>query len=68
MQVGTSNEGDIPQTPVTPVSIEAVASLRYLIEQDAYLLDETKKQRLQRRLKKLINATQLSFAERALLR
>jgi len=56
-----------PQTPVTPVSLEAVASLRILIEQDAHLQDDTSRQRLRRRLQKLTNATQLSFAERALL-
>ena len=32
------------------------------------MLDETSKQRLQRHVQKLTNATQLSFAERALLR
>lgn len=67
-QVVTISQSDIPQTPVTPVSSEAVASLRRLIEQDAHLLDETDKQRLQSRLQKLTNATQLSFAERSLLR
>jgi hypothetical protein len=57
----------VPRTPVTPVSLEAVASLRILIEQDAHLQDDTSRQRLRRRLQKLTNATQLSFAERALL-
>ena len=46
---------------------EAVASLYNLIKQDAYMLDKTNKQRLQRHLQKLTNATQLSFAERDLL-
>ena len=57
----------IPQTPVTPASAEAVMSLHNLIEQDVYILDDTSKRRLQRRVQKLTNAAQLSFAERALL-
>lgn len=57
-----------PQTPVTPVSAEAVASLHNLIKQDAYMLDETSKHRLQRHLQKLNNAIHLSFAEHALLK
>jgi len=49
------------------VSAEAVASLHNLIKQDANMLDEASKQRIQRHIQKLTNATQLSFAERALL-
>jgi hypothetical protein len=49
------------------VSAEAIASLHNVIQQDAHMLDETSKQRLQRHVQKLVNATQLSFAERALL-
>ncbi|KAM3423207.1 hypothetical protein BST61_g657 [Cercospora zeina] len=60
-------QDSIPHTPITPVSSEAVASLRTLIQQDAHQQDETSKQRLRKCLQKLINATQLSFAERALL-
>ena len=52
---------------MTPVSAEAVASLHSLIKRDANILDETSKQRIQRHIQKLTNATQLSFAERALL-
>ena len=61
-------QDNFPQTPVTPQSSEAVTSLRKLIEQIAHLPDQTSRQRLYRRLQKLTNATQLSFAERALLR
>ena len=57
----------IPQTPTTPVSAEAVASLHNLIREDVAMLDEMNKQRLQKHLQKLINAAQLSFAERDLL-
>ena len=65
--VGSYTQNQVPQTPVTPVSAEAVASLCNLIKQDANILDETSKQRIQRHIQKLTNATQLSFAERALL-
>ena len=67
LKVGSCTQVQVPQTPVTPISAEAVASLHSLIKQDTHLLDETSKQRLQRRVQKLTNATQLSFAERALL-
>ena len=66
-EVGSYTQDQVPQTPVTPVSAEAVASLHSLIKQDASMLDETSKQRIQRHIQKLTNATQLSFAERALL-
>ena len=58
-----------PQDEVlqTPVTAEALTSLHSLIEQDTHALDETSKQRLQRRLQKFANAAQISFAERALL-
>jgi len=54
-------------TPVTPVSAGAVAALHNLIKQDAQVLDESQKQRLQKHVQKLANATLLSFAERALI-
>ncbi|KAK0713308.1 hypothetical protein B0T26DRAFT_626908, partial [Lasiosphaeria miniovina] len=57
----------VPQTPLTPVSAEAVTSLHNLIKQDAHMLDETSRQGLERHVQKLTNAAQLSFAERALL-
>ena len=60
-------QDEVLQTPVTPVTAEALTSLHSLIEQDAHALDETSKQRLQRRLQKFANAAQISFAERALL-
>lgn len=66
-EVGSHTQTQVPQTPVTPVSAEAVASLHNLIKQDANVLDETSKQRIQRHIQKPTNATQLSFAERALL-
>jgi hypothetical protein len=58
----------VPRTPSTPVSAGAVTTLQKLIQEDASLLDETNKYRLQKHLQKLTNAAQLSFAERDLLR
>lgn len=49
------------------MSAEAVVSLQNVIEQGVRTLDETSRQRLQRHIQKLTNATQVSFAERALL-
>lgn len=56
-----------PRSPVTPLSTEAVASLQNLISQEIHSLDEARAERLQKQVQKLTNATQLSFAERALL-
>lgn len=64
---GTSSQRTSLQSPVTPTSAEAVAALQDLIKQDAEVLEASSRQRLQKHLQKLTNATQLSFAERALL-
>jgi hypothetical protein len=58
---------DIPITPVTPVTTEAVASLHEIITQDAHALNQTNKERLQQHIQKLTSAAQTSFAKRALL-
>lgn len=63
----TPDQVKSPRTPVTPISVDAVASLHDLIKQDAHMLDEQSKQRLQKHVQKLTNATKLSFAERTLL-
>jgi hypothetical protein len=60
VKVGSCPQDEVLQTPVTA---EALTSLRSLIEQDAHALDKTSKQRLQ----KFANAAQISFAECALL-
>ncbi len=65
--MGSSHQDEVPQTPVTPVSAEGLASLHNLIKQDAHTLNETSIPRLERRVQKLVDAAQMSFAERALL-
>ena len=54
-------------TPTTPVSVAAVAALHNLIKQDTHGLDETSRNRLQKHVQKLTNATQLSFSKRVIL-
>ncbi|SRR6266480_2585605 len=61
-----SRKVEVVQTPVTPVTSEALMSLQDLINQDTHELDEMSKQRLQRHLQKLANAAKISVAERAL--
>jgi hypothetical protein len=61
------SQDEVPRTPVTPVTAEALSSLHNLIKQDAHTLDETNIQRLQRHVQKLANAAHTSFAERAIL-
>lgn len=67
VKVGSCPQDEVLQTPVTPVTTEALASLHNMIKRDAYTLDETSKQCLQRHVQKLASAAQISFAERALL-
>ena len=70
VNVGSSVQDEVlltPATPVTPVTTEAFTSPRSLIERHARANDEMSKQRLQRCLQKLTNATEMSFAERDLL-
>lgn len=67
-QVGVScSQDEVPQTPVTPVTAEALTSLHSMIEQDAHKQDTISKRRLQKLVKKLASAAHVSFAERALL-
>jgi hypothetical protein len=65
--VGSGQQEEVPQTPITPVSAETLTSLHNLIKQDAHTLNETCIQRLQWHVQKLANAAQISFVERALL-
>ncbi|KAG9235946.1 hypothetical protein BJ875DRAFT_357236, partial [Amylocarpus encephaloides] len=55
------------ETPITPVSAEAFMSLYNLIKEDTHTLDETGRQRLQRRVQKLTQAGQNTIAYCALL-
>jgi hypothetical protein len=67
IKVGSSHQDEVPQTPMTPVLAGGLASLQNLIKQDAYTLDGTSIQRIERHVQKLANAAQISFAESALL-
>lgn len=60
VKVGPCSQEELLQTPVTA---EALVLLRSQVEQDAHVLDARSKKRLQ----KLANAAQVSFAECALL-
>jgi hypothetical protein len=58
VRVGPCRQDAVPQTPVTPVSVEALISLQdVIIKRDAYALDET------RHLHKFVKAAQSSFAK-----
>ncbi|KAI1529798.1 DDE-1 multi-domain protein [Pyrenophora tritici-repentis] len=67
VDVEACQRNEVPPTPVTPVSVEGLVSLRnMIIEQDAGALNETNKRNLQRHLHKLAKAVQLSLAKGAL--
>jgi hypothetical protein len=67
IEVGFCQQDEVPQTPVTPVTAEAIISLHDLIKQDTCTIDETSMPRLQRHIQKLAKAGQTSIAYRALL-
>jgi hypothetical protein len=67
IRVGSCHQDEVPQTPVTSVSAESLASLHNLIKQDAHTLGGTGVQRRERYIQKLANAAQASFAERVIL-
>jgi hypothetical protein len=67
MEVDVFQQDEVPQTPATPVTAEAIMSLHNLIKQDTYTLDETSMPRLQRHIQTLAKAGQTSIAYRALL-
>jgi hypothetical protein len=62
--MGFCLQDEVLQTPMTPVSVEALASLHNLIKQDTYILNRTSVQRLQKRVQKLADTAQISFVER----
>jgi hypothetical protein len=59
---------EVPRTPITPVTTEALTSLHDLIVRDTHALDATNKDRLQKRIQKLASAAKVSFATQALLK
>jgi hypothetical protein len=67
IKVDLCHQDEVPQTPVTLVLAEGLASLHNLIKQDAYTLGGTSIQRLERHIQRLANAAQASFVERAIL-
>ena len=67
IKVGSCYQEEVLKTPVTPVSADGLTLLHNLIKQDAHTLNETSTQRLERHVQKLVDAAQISFAERALL-
>jgi hypothetical protein len=67
IEVGICPQDDVLQTPVTPVSAEALTSLHNIIKQEAQTHNGPNVQRLQRHVQKLANAAQVFFADRALL-
>ena len=67
VMVGPCAPDEILQMPVTPVSAEALISLQtQIIKQDAHALDKTSRQSLERYIRKLTKATQISLAKVAL--
>jgi hypothetical protein len=57
VRAGFSSQDSVPQTPVTPVSAEALLSLQNVIlHKDAHALDEPSKQKLAGHLQKFVKA------------
>ncbi len=67
IRVGSCHQDEVPQTPVTPVSAQGLASLQNLIKQNAHTLNDAINKRLERHVQKLAHAAQIFFAECALL-
>ena len=59
---------EVPRTPITLVTTEALTSLHDLIVRDTHALDATNKDHLQKRIQKLASTTKVSFATQALLK
>lgn len=59
---------EVPRTPITPVTTEALTSLHDLIVRDTHALDAMNKDRLQKRIQTLASAAKVSFAAQALHR
>lgn len=58
---------NLPRTPVTPMSESALNTLQdFIIERDAYALDEINKENLNRHVQKLKNAAGTALAKSAI--
>ncbi|KAF7671062.1 hypothetical protein GT037_010843 [Alternaria burnsii] len=69
-EVGSSSQSNVPltpATPLTPVTAEGLTVLHDLIKRDAGAPDEASKQRLERRVQKLVSAAKISVAKQSLL-
>lgn len=69
-EVGSSSQSNVPltpATPLTPVTAEGLTVLHDLIKRDAGAPDEASKQRLERRVLKLVSAAKISVAKQSLL-
>jgi hypothetical protein len=63
VDVGTRPQDIVPQTPVTPVSAEALVSLKnMIIQQDAYALNDTSQRNLQRNVQKFVKSCLLLYS------
>lgn len=68
--VETSSQHDLPLTPVTPVTpvtAEGFTALHDLIKRDVCAPDDVSRQRLERRVQKLVSAAKVSVAKQSLL-
>ena len=68
--VGSSSQSDAlltPSTPVTPITAEGLTALHDLIKRDACASDDASKQRLERRVQKLVSAAKISVTKQSLL-
>jgi hypothetical protein len=59
---------EVPHTPITPVTTEALTSLHDLIVRDTHALNATNKDLLQKRIQKLASAAKVLFTAQALLK
>lgn len=58
IQSGSCSQDEVIQSPVTPVSVEALTSLYSVIQQDTHTLDGTSTGCLQKYIEKLANTAQ----------
>jgi hypothetical protein len=68
--VGSSSQRDLlltPVTPVTPATAEGFTVLHDLIKRDVCAPEEASRQRLERRVQKLVSAAKISVAKQGLL-